>query len=331
MPRQVPCWLLCWRSFAAFVDHVHDDGDDHSRRRQFERGGKPLRDDSRHGPAIFDRFAQVALNVLEEIDCRWLIFGGKGDVPIAKDIEQQIRAGIAQVILNQMMYGTGVGAQIKNNALFTMPEWYMNGLISYISQGWNTEVDNIVRDAVLSGKYNKFSSLSGEGATYAGHSLWHYIALKYGESSIPNIVYMSRLSRNIEKGFLYVLNQDYNTLVQEWLQYYKDLYGAQDFTRSTPPDAPLNKKKKPERTFTQIRISPDQRHVAYSSQELGVYKVYIMDLETGKTKRVYRGGYRLADRPDFTIDEVGSDEARAFARVSAIPAFLAARAAHASE
>ena len=43
-------------------------------------------------------------------------------------------AGIANVILNEMIYGTGVGAQIKNNAIFTMPEWYMNGLIAYLTE-----------------------------------------------------------------------------------------------------------------------------------------------------------------------------------------------------
>jgi len=56
--------------------------------------------------------------------------------------EQQIKAGIAQVILNEMIYGAGIGAQIKNNALFTMPEWYLNGLISYVSRKWNTDIDN---------------------------------------------------------------------------------------------------------------------------------------------------------------------------------------------
>ena len=75
--------------------------------------------------------------------------------------EQQIRAGIANVILNQMMYGSGVGSQIKNNALFSMPEWYMNGLIEFIAEGWNTEIDNIVRDDVLNGRYKKFNRLTG--------------------------------------------------------------------------------------------------------------------------------------------------------------------------
>jgi hypothetical protein len=85
--------------------------------------------------------------------------------------EQQIRAGIAQVILNEMIYGAGIGAQIKNNALFTMPEWYLNGLISFISEKWNSEIENSVKDAVLSGKYEKFNQLTGLEAANAGHSL----------------------------------------------------------------------------------------------------------------------------------------------------------------
>ncbi len=232
------------------------------------------------------------------------IIGGKVMLYFDGDLnhfEEQIRAGVATVILNQMMFGSGVGAQIKNNALFTMPEWYFNGLISYISKGWNTEIDNIVRDAVLTGNYNKFSRLSGPSATYAGHSLWHYIAMKYGESTIPNIVYMARLSRNIEKGFTYVLSVEFSTLIKDWLEYYKSLYGNQAEGRYDPPGQPLNKRKNTDRTYTQLRISPDGSHVAYTYQDLGVYKIFIQDLQTGKKKRIFRGGYRLAERPDFSF------------------------------
>ncbi|MFH1160074.1 MAG: hypothetical protein V1733_03895 [bacterium] len=215
--------------------------------------------------------------------------------------EEQIRSGIATVILNQMMYGTGIGAQIKNNALFTMPEWYMNGLISYISTKWNTEVDNIVRDAVLGGKYRKFNRLTGIEATWAGHSLWHYISVRYGEAAIPNIVYMARLSRNIEKGFLYVVGLPYKTLLDDWLAYYQALYSTQDFDRTNPVGQLLNRKYKPNRVYRQLKLSPDSRIVAYTTHELGIYKVYLLDIETGKKKRIYRAGYRLAERPDYTF------------------------------
>ncbi|MBN1199312.1 MAG: hypothetical protein JXA23_08170, partial [Bacteroidales bacterium] len=215
--------------------------------------------------------------------------------------EEQIRAGIATVILNQMMYGTGIGAQIKNNALFTMPEWYMGGLTSFIASGWDTEVDNVVRDAVLSGRYKKFNRLTGKEAVWAGQSLWNYIRLKYGESAIPNIVYMARMSRNIEKGFLYVLGVSYKKLLDDWLAYYTGIYTTQGVGRSDPGGTRINRKNRPERVYRQLKLSPDERLLAYATHELGVYKVFVMDTETGKKRRIFRGGYRLADHPDYTF------------------------------
>ena len=214
--------------------------------------------------------------------------------------EEQIRAGIAQVILNQMIYGTGIGAQIKNNAIFTMPEWYLNGLISYISKEWTSEIDNYIRDAVLSGKYDKFNGLSGLDAAYAGHSFWHYIALKYGETSIPSIVYMARMSRNIEKGFSFVLGVPYQTLMENWLRSYKDMYSSQESLRDKPTGEPAIKRIKNDRVYRQLKTDPNGEKLVYATFDLGVYKVYIQNMQTGKKKRIYRGGYRLAERPDYT-------------------------------
>lgn len=225
-----------------------------------------------------------------------LYFDGQYD-----HLEQQIRSGIAMVILNEMIYGTGIGAQIKNNALFNLPEWYMNGLISYISEKWNPEIDNLVRDAILNGRYNKFSKLTGLEAAYAGHSLWNYIAMKYGESAIPNIVYMARLSRNVEKGFLYTIGVSFKSLIEDWLAFYKGIYSEEESSRINPQGTVLVKKPKQERVYNQLKISPDGEHVAYCTHELGIQKIFIVDLETKKKKRIYRGGYRLAEKPDYSF------------------------------
>jgi len=214
--------------------------------------------------------------------------------------DQQIRAGIAEVILNNMIYGTGIGAQIKNNALFSVPEWYMNGLISFISKTWDAGIENQVRDAVLNRKLEKFNGLTGAEATYAGHSLWNYIAMKYGASSIPNIVYMARLSRNVERGFQYVLGVGFNTIIQEWLSFYKDIYSAQETGRSVPSGQIVNKRNKADRIYHSLKIGPDGTMLAYATHHLGIYKVFILNTETGKNKRIYRGGFRLADRPDYS-------------------------------
>ncbi len=213
---------------------------------------------------------------------------------------RQIRAGITQVILNNMMYGTGIGAQIKNNALFSVPEWYTNGLVSFISRKWDAEIENQVRDAILHGKYDKFNGLTGEEATYAGHSLWNYIALKYGASSIPNIVYMARLSRNVEKGFQYVVGGNFKSVILDWLAFYKDIYRAQENSLGLPQGDLINRRNRPDRVYHSLKIDPEGGKVAYATHYLGIYKVFIQDTEKGKKKLVFRGGYRLADRPDYT-------------------------------
>ena len=214
--------------------------------------------------------------------------------------EQQIRAGIAQVILNEMIYGSGIGAQIKNNALFTMPEWYLNGLISYISEKWNSEIDNTVKDAILSGKYEKFNRLTGLEAANAGQSLWHFISIKYGENTIPNIVYMARLSRNVEKGFMYVLGISFKDLVQEWLNFYKGAYTSEDSDRTEPPGTLINKKSTRDKVYRQLKINPDGSSVVWISHELGIYRIFLKNLETGKTKKIFKGGYRIAEKPDYS-------------------------------
>ncbi|MEI7490741.1 MAG: hypothetical protein WCK92_05025 [Bacteroidota bacterium] len=231
------------------------------------------------------------------------IIGGKVLIYFDGDyrhFDQQIRAGIAQVLLNQMMYGTGIGAQIKNNALFTMPDWYMNGLISFVSRPWDSELDNVVMDAVLTKKHFKINSLTGIDAAYAGHSIWQYIAANYGDAAIPNVVYMTRLTRSIEKGFLNVLGLPYNTVVENWTGYYRELYKRQFAQREAPAGTPLNTKNKPDRVFRQLKISPDGNTAAYCTWNLGIYKIFLLHLETGKKKRIYRGGYRLAEKPDLT-------------------------------
>jgi hypothetical protein len=224
-----------------------------------------------------------------------LFFDGNYD-----HFDQQIRAGIAQVILNNMIYGTGIGAQIKNNALFTMPEWYMNGLISYVSRKWDPEIENQVRDAIMNRQYEKFNSLTGLEAMYAGHALWNYIALKFGAASIPNIVYMARLSRSVEKGFQYVLGYSFKSIVSEWLNFYKEIYSNQDIGRTIPDGKTLNTKNKPDRVYGQLKLNPEGNTVVYTTHNLGIYKVFLQDIETGKKKRIYRGGYRLAERPDYS-------------------------------
>jgi Tol biopolymer transport system component len=215
------------------------------------------------------------------------------------NFDRQIRAGIAQSIVNQLLYGSSIGSQMKNTSLFPFPDWYMRGLVSYVSEDWNTEIDNWVKDGILSGKFNKFNQLTGDEATYAGHAFWRYIAEKYGRSTISNIIYMAKVSRRLESGFLYVLGISFKNLQAESLSFYRELYGQSDSLRVFPNESIL-KRVKTQRMYSRLKLSPDGSNLVYAYNNYGQYKVLMRNLNTGKTKKLMKAGFRLEDKVDYS-------------------------------
>lgn len=205
--------------------------------------------------------------------------------------KQQIRKGIAQIEINELLYGGDIKDMVQNAAMLNLPEWYIQGLISYFSVKWNVTIDNRVRDGILSGRYKKFNRLSGPDAAYAGHSIWNYIAEVYGESSIANIVYMTRINKNSEGGFLFVIGSPLKYLTSAWLHHYQKKYENADSIRTIPLEKPV-RRSRAKFIYSQLKISPDARYVAYTTNEIGKYKIWIYDLEKKKRIRVEKGGYK---------------------------------------
>lgn len=213
--------------------------------------------------------------------------------------EQQIRAGLARILIDHMTQGGSIGNQIKNSTLMNFPEWYIEGLVSYLSNPWSTELDNFVKDGFISERFQKFNHLQGENARLAGHSLWYYIAATYGETVIPDIVYMAKTSRNTESGFYYVINVSFKRLIQGWKDFYEERYASEDGGKELPQSSLIKKKPNKKFVYDRARVSPDGKYIAFSYNEAGKYKVYIRDLTTGKKKKVLSKGNRLNEKVDY--------------------------------
>ncbi len=113
------------------------------------------------------------------------------------DLDKQIRMGVSEVLINQMLYGGKTRDVVKNSTLLTVPDWFRNGLIAYYGEPWNFDLDSRVVDAVENDRYLKFNRLTGEEAEIAGHAFWNYIAETYGEAVIPNLLYMTKVGRSV--------------------------------------------------------------------------------------------------------------------------------------
>lgn len=217
-----------------------------------------------------------------------------------RKLDEQIRAGVAEVLINQMMYGGNVKDMLKNSTLLVLPEWYTKGLVSYVSKGWNPEIDDRVRDGIMSGDFRKFNHLTGDEAVAAGHSIWYYISEKYGPSVISNLLYMTKVSRNVESSFMFVIGLSVKNLSSEWQDYFLKRYAGNDTTRVLPTQAPVLAKPKATRIYSQLKVSPNGQDVVYATNEMGQYKLWLYNTSTGKSKRLLKSGQKLDRINDFS-------------------------------
>lgn len=219
-------------------------------------------------------------------------------------LERQIRAAIAEVLVTEMMFGKGLRDNMTNTTMINLPEWYLDGLISFVSNPWDYELENRVKDGIVSGKYRKFVNLQDDDARYAGHSFWKYVADLYGVAIIPQILYITKINKNAESGFLYVLGSKLKELSFDWTAYYLGLYTTGEESAGLPEQGKILKRPNKKRVYQNIRISPNGEHVAYVTNQKGQYKIWIHDEISGRQKRIYKKGYKLDQLNDYTYPEL---------------------------
>ncbi|MEO8759417.1 MAG: hypothetical protein ABI388_00665, partial [Bacteroidia bacterium] len=216
------------------------------------------------------------------------------------ELDRQIRAGIADALVNDVLYGGRASNRVKNGTLLNIPDWYRKGLVAYLSEGWNTDIDNIVSDGVNFDRYYKLARLSDKDAITVGHGMWQHVAESYGEASISNILYMTRVSRNVENAFTFVVGSNTQGLLYEWIDARARNASKKDSTQTFPKQDPILLKPKSFRDYYQLKISPDGNQVIYARNEMSQHRVYLKDLTTGKEKRIAKWGPKVERLNDLT-------------------------------
>ena len=217
-----------------------------------------------------------------------------------RSLEQQVKAAIANIILNEMLYGLDIKNKIANNTLITMPEWYLKGLIAYVSKDWDAEIDQLTKMGIQSGSFDNFNQLTGKDAEIAGMAIWNYIATTYGPQVIPNIVYLTRVTKNLESGFLYVLGSSLSMLQMSWNNYYKMQYESFNISTIEPEGKDLAKRKRKNVEYYQLQFSENANKIAWVENKLGKYWIKVKDIETGKVSTIYKREHKLEQITDYS-------------------------------
>jgi hypothetical protein len=206
-------------------------------------------------------------------------------------LRRQVREGIASVYLDAMLFGSNLQEIVQNAVMMNLPPWFKDGLAAYASEEWNSDLDNQLRDVLMNEKFENFERFAQDHPKLAGHSLWYFIAENFGKSTVSNLLYLTRINRSVESGFLYVLGSSYDAILVSWLSYYKNRYKGENAERNLPT-ANVKVKNRKNLPLSQLKLSPDGRKVAYVLNEIGRFSIFVQDVQTGKRERILREGFR---------------------------------------
>jgi len=203
-----------------------------------------------------------------------------------ESFKRQIAASITEVIINEMLYNADVKDRVSSSSLIYMPDWYIKGLVRYAGGGWDYEAENRVKDGLKSGKFKNINHLEYDDAIDAGQSFWRFIGKKFGNSLIPNIIYLTKIYKNVNDGFLYVTGENLKELLKEWKAFYSEEYSGD---KNLPADdANTVRKSRKEQIYQQVKVSPGGDYIAYVTNDWGRKRIWLYNQATGKRKIIFR-------------------------------------------
>lgn len=208
-------------------------------------------------------------------------------------LREKIKEGIAQVYFSSMQFGSNVQEVLQNAVLLDFPSWYKPGFIAYAGNPWNILVEDELRDILERDEKNfNFQKLARRHPRVAGHSMWYYIKNNYGKSTISNLLYLSRISRNFDRSVEFVLNTNLRQLYAEWANFYRTKYNAEKGQFSDFAGNELKVKNKKYLPVSVLAANQDNTYLLYATNQLSKVKLYLYDVQKKSSKKILKLGYK---------------------------------------
>jgi hypothetical protein len=188
---------------------------------------------------------------------------------------------LVHAVMRDMLYGGTVQNIIAKGISLQLPLWYHEGMAEYLSSGWETNSDQFIRNAIINEFLPDINQLSGYFAYRGGQSIFHYIAEKYGDQKVGEILNKTKNSGSLKAGLKSAIGLEVEELSERWKKDLKVRYWPEIADRQEPDDFAqrvTNNKKTGGFYNTSPAISPIGDKVAFISDRDIYLDVYVMDL-----------------------------------------------------
>ncbi len=208
-------------------------------------------------------------------------------VPFEGSYEQfrhVIHHELVHAVMNDLLYGGSIQSLLRNEVT-PPPLWFSEGLAEFESEGWNTRLDMVVRDAVLSGYLPPLQYLEYFLVYQGGASVFKFIAETYGREKIGEILNQLRGGNSFQKVLQATTGMNYEEFTEKWHRALRREYWPEVRDRKEPVEIArrlTNHKKKQNYLNVSPAITPHGDKVAYITDERGYQEIRLISAIDGK-------------------------------------------------
>ena len=211
-----------------------------------------------------------------------------------KKFQHVIAHELVHAIMRDMYYGGTIQNIISRGITLQMPLWFWEGSAEYLSQGWETNSDMFIRNAIMSDALPDIPQLNGYLAYRGGQSLFRFIAETYGRQKIGELFGKIQNLGALEPALKASIGIGLEELNERWKksvkkEFWPDIKDMQD--PDTFAKRLTNNKKDGGFYNASPAISPQGDKIAFISDRDIYLDVYIMDAVDGKViKKIVESG-----------------------------------------
>lgn len=205
---------------------------------------------------------------------------------------------LTHAVMLQMIYGAGAQSIISGLTQFQMPLWFIEGLAEYESRGWDIESDMYMRDATVNGYLPPIPYLSAFLAYKGGQSVLYYIAERYGDEKIGELLGKIKLTKSMSRALKESIGIDEEELTNRWQLHLKRKYWP-DIADRKEPDEFAKKLTDHDKDNSFVNTSPAISNkgdkIVYMSDKDDFFDVYLASTIDNKTMKKLVHGQRAGN------------------------------------
>ncbi|HZH37641.1 MAG TPA: hypothetical protein VEX65_10210, partial [Flavisolibacter sp.] len=224
-----------------------------------------------------------------------------------ENLRRQIRQGIANVLVSNILFGDDLGEFAANQTLLDLPKWLTDGYIDYAAEEWSPTLDNQLKNELLGGNYKNFYHFAFKKPLLAGHAFWYYIGNKYGRQRTTYLLYLSRIYRNLNSATNKIAKKKFKEVLKDFMQempdrYLKDLRGRRAAPKGT---VTVSEDVTDRKDFIRFNANPQPKSFMYAVTQFrgGRYSVVLHENYYDKKTLVSFGARTREDEinPNYPI------------------------------